>query len=209
MLRFCVSSSIGRTQPAMYRRNALFCATIRQIATCHKLHSCTRARQAPTYNRLLAVTSSTDLSSRISTCFSSTYNARRKYTTQRSFPDPDRPDLFYHLFDPPTPLSNNLPVFALSFLPAMPTSVDSCAVIGWLPAASPGQEESAGLNDFMPNGTCLSITLTLKGLLPRALCRKIRRRPARSHTQRAPRRGGRDTKKCRHPDAARVDAHTR
>lgn len=69
----------------------------------------------------------------------------------QTLPDPDRPDLFYHLFPAPTSISASAPVFALSYLPESPPSVRSCAVIGWLPAAGPGDE--AGLNDFVENGT--------------------------------------------------------
>ncbi|KAH9934145.1 uncharacterized protein B0H18DRAFT_1114891 [Fomitopsis serialis] len=69
-----------------------------------------------------------------------------------SFPDPERPDLFYHLFEPPSDVSHTAPVFALSFLSTPPPSVRSCTVIGWLPASTPrGKEEDAGLNDFVEN----------------------------------------------------------
>lgn len=70
-----------------------------------------------------------------------------------SFADPDRPDLFYHLFRPPTPVSRSTAVFALSFLAETPATVDSCAVLGWLPAEqTSGQAGEAGLNDFRENG---------------------------------------------------------
>ncbi|EMD36987.1 hypothetical protein CERSUDRAFT_95256 [Gelatoporia subvermispora B] len=62
-----------------------------------------------------------------------------------------QPDLFYHLYHPPTPLSDTIPVFALSFLPNAPPSVQSSTVIGWLPAATPEESEEAGLNDFVEN----------------------------------------------------------
>ena len=74
-----------------------------------------------------------------------------------SFQDPERPDLYYHLVDPPTPASASQPAFALSFLPTLPEPADSSAIIGWLPAAldeqnsGQGQGE-AGLNDFVENG---------------------------------------------------------
>ncbi|KAH9903381.1 hypothetical protein C8Q73DRAFT_785967 [Cubamyces lactineus] len=67
----------------------------------------------------------------------------------QSLADPDRPDLFYHLFPAPTSISSSTPVFALSFLPESPPSVLSCSVIGWLPAS--GEGEQAGLNDFVEN----------------------------------------------------------
>ncbi|RDB23363.1 hypothetical protein Hypma_009472 [Hypsizygus marmoreus] len=67
-----------------------------------------------------------------------------------SFPDPVRPDLFYYLVDPPTPLSRDQPAYALSFLPSPPPSPDSSTVIGWLPAAA-SEAQEAGLNDFVEN----------------------------------------------------------
>ncbi|KAJ6511284.1 hypothetical protein C8R47DRAFT_964128 [Mycena vitilis] len=70
-------------------------------------------------------------------------------TSSESFTDPARPDLHYHLVDPPTPLSSQLPAFALSFLPA--PSSNSSTVIGWLPAATTSSEDDAGLNDFKEN----------------------------------------------------------
>jgi len=66
--------------------------------------------------------------------------------------DADRSDLFYHVYHPPTPLSDVVPVFALSFLPYPPPSVQSSTVIGWLPAATAEGSEEAGLNDFVENG---------------------------------------------------------
>ncbi|KAJ7507215.1 hypothetical protein B0H11DRAFT_1705976 [Mycena galericulata] len=67
-----------------------------------------------------------------------------------SFSDPTRPDLHYHLVDPPTPLSSRLPAFALSFLPNRPSN-GSSTVIGWLPAATTANDDEAGLNDFVEN----------------------------------------------------------
>ncbi|KAI5891214.1 uncharacterized protein SCHCODRAFT_02668600 [Schizophyllum commune H4-8] len=79
---------------------------------------------------------------------------RHKSTTtdpQRTFADPSRPDLFYHLLDPPTPLPDpNLPAYALSFLEKLPSTPHSPSVIGWLPAVA-GAEGDAGLNDFREN----------------------------------------------------------
>ncbi|KAI9060087.1 hypothetical protein FKP32DRAFT_1578824 [Trametes sanguinea] len=66
-----------------------------------------------------------------------------------SFADPDRPDLYYHLFPAPTSISSSAPVFALSFLSEPPPSVLSDTVIGWLPASGEGGD--AGLNDFVEN----------------------------------------------------------
>ncbi|KAJ7164923.1 hypothetical protein C8R46DRAFT_900803 [Mycena filopes] len=78
----------------------------------------------------------------------------RWYSTSNdseSFTDPGRPDLHYHLVHPPTPLSSELPAFALSFL-STPSSSNSSTVIGWLPAAtSTSTNDEAGLNDFKEN----------------------------------------------------------
>lgn len=68
-----------------------------------------------------------------------------------SFADPSRPDLFYHLVDPPTPASSSIPSFALSFLSSAPATSNSRTIIGWLPAQSKGSNEGAGLNDFKEN----------------------------------------------------------
>ena len=73
---------------------------------------------------------------------------------ETSFSDPERPDLYYHLIRPPTPVSRIQPAFALSFLPTPPKIVDSSTIIGWLPAVQEeqGNGEEAGLNDFKENG---------------------------------------------------------
>ncbi|GAV99529.1 hypothetical protein LENED_000990 [Lentinula edodes] len=69
-----------------------------------------------------------------------------------SFVDHTRPDLFYHLLEPPTPLSPDVPVYALSFLPSAPPVPNSATIIGWLPASTESQtEQDAGLNDFKEN----------------------------------------------------------
>ncbi len=75
-----------------------------------------------------------------------------------SFPDPDRPDLFYHLFSPPTPLSSTSPVFAVSLLSEPPALAESKTVLGWLPAEAPGEEGEAGLNDFVQNRMSLLLS---------------------------------------------------
>ncbi|KAF9051817.1 hypothetical protein BJ165DRAFT_1340226 [Panaeolus papilionaceus] len=83
----------------------------------------------------------------------------RLYSTQTTdivFPDPNRPDLYYHFVNPPTPLSSTLPVFALSFLGTTPPSADSSTVIGWLPAQT-YRETQATLQDFVPNPKFLPI----------------------------------------------------
>ncbi|KAF8352066.1 hypothetical protein F5887DRAFT_933792 [Amanita rubescens] len=70
---------------------------------------------------------------------------------QTSFSDPERPDLYYHLVDPPTPVSASQPAFALSFLSTRPKTADSSSIIGWLPAVSGQGQQEAGLNDFKEN----------------------------------------------------------
>jgi hypothetical protein len=89
---------------------------------------------------------------------------RRAYATSQMtdtvFPDPNRPDLFYHLVHAPTPVSRTLPAYAVSFLKATPPSVNSAAILGWLPAqthasgsdeALGGKEQTSALNDFKEN----------------------------------------------------------
>ncbi|KIM92261.1 hypothetical protein PILCRDRAFT_810317 [Piloderma croceum F 1598] len=78
---------------------------------------------------------------------------QRCYSSDESAPmvDPNRPDLFYHLLAPPTPMSSSLPAFGLSFISKPPYSADSSVIIGWLPAASEGEGQEAGLNDFKEN----------------------------------------------------------
>lgn len=76
-----------------------------------------------------------------------------------SFADPSRPDLFYHLVDPPTPASSSVPAFALSFISSPPPTSDSATIIGWLPAQTSGDQskgQGAGLNDFRENRRNLS-----------------------------------------------------
>lgn len=89
-----------------------------------------------------------------------------KQTTDISFPDPQRPDLFYHFVHPPTPLSASLPAFALSFLPKTPPTPESSTVIGWLPAQTyvtdtpdtpVAKRTGAGLNDFRENPMFLPV----------------------------------------------------
>ncbi|KAI0826213.1 hypothetical protein BC629DRAFT_1578645 [Irpex lacteus] len=65
-----------------------------------------------------------------------------------TFPDPERPGLYYHLYHPPSPASDTTPVFAISFLQNAPTSADAPSIIGWLPAL---EGEQPGLNDFREN----------------------------------------------------------
>ncbi|KAJ7130232.1 hypothetical protein C8R44DRAFT_905566 [Mycena epipterygia] len=79
---------------------------------------------------------------------------RHPYSTSTpsnaSLTDPARPDLHYHLVDPPTPVSSSIPAFALSFL-SSPPPTNSSTIIGWLPAAATGNDDEAGLNDFKEN----------------------------------------------------------
>ncbi|KAJ3746560.1 hypothetical protein DFH05DRAFT_1393982 [Lentinula detonsa] len=69
-----------------------------------------------------------------------------------TFADPTRPGLFYHFLEPPTSISPDIPVYALSFLPTAPPNPESSTVIGWLPASTNNEvEQEAGLNDFKEN----------------------------------------------------------
>jgi hypothetical protein len=79
------------------------------------------------------------------------YSTSSAESAETTFPDPDRPDLFYHLVESPLPSSGSSAAFALSFLPDHLPKTDSCAVIGWLPAAAESEAQEAGLNDFVEN----------------------------------------------------------
>lgn len=69
--------------------------------------------------------------------------------------DPSHPSLYYHLV---TGGGTQEPAFALSFLESPPASVQSSAVLGWLPAVTNGAEGSeSGLNDFTENSMSNSI----------------------------------------------------
>ncbi|PFH53424.1 hypothetical protein AMATHDRAFT_1090 [Amanita thiersii Skay4041] len=91
----------------------------------------------------------------------SPYVANEGIGAGKTFPDPTRPDLYYHLVGPPTPVSDSHPAFALSFLSSPPPTKsgserESAGVIGWLPAvvehvAGAEGGEEAGLNDFKEN----------------------------------------------------------
>lgn len=143
--------------------------------------------------------------------FSSTSQTADSAHPSTSFPDPERPDLFYHLFEPPTDLSHTSPVFALSFLPTPPPSVRSCTVIGWLPASTPGaQEEGAGLNDFVENRAYACFESAIYAHPPRlALPSVVSERAARSNPERVARRCRRDPEERGHPNSSRLDAHPR
>jgi hypothetical protein len=82
-------------------------------------------------------------------CYSESQSAKSELASG-SFSDPTRPDLFYHFLEPPTFLSEVVPVYALSFLSSVP-SPDSSTIIGWLPAQTQSHTDEAGLNDFQEN----------------------------------------------------------
>jgi hypothetical protein len=71
----------------------------------------------------------------------------------RIFTDPERPDLFYHLFEAPSAVSATNHVFGLSFLEALKSKEDarSPRILGYLPASEGGHAVEAGLNDFREN----------------------------------------------------------
>jgi len=87
----------------------------------------------------------------------------RKYSTaspeansesnSRVLADPERPDLFYHLLEPPSTVSSTNYVFGLSFLNALKPEdgAQSPRIVGYLPASEGGHAIKAGLNDFREN----------------------------------------------------------
>src|SRR6266850_4066511 len=87
-------------------------------------------------------------------------------TTSTSFEDPSRRGLFYHLVQPPTPLSDTRPAFAVSLLANPPSSSESSTVFGWLPAETPGDDRDAGLNDFVENRARSSSPSRLRSRAP-------------------------------------------
>lgn len=68
-----------------------------------------------------------------------------------TFSDPERSELFYHLLNPPNSISNEYPVYAVSFLPYPPPTPASATILGWLPAQNSTQNSESGLNDFVEN----------------------------------------------------------
>lgn len=81
---------------------------------------------------------------------------RRYYSTSEQpfiLQDPLRPAIFYHLIDAPNPLSRDLPAYAVSLLETPPAEPRSPAVMGWLLAASTQNNQEAGIQDFLENGS--------------------------------------------------------
>ena len=74
-------------------------------------------------------------------------------TDSRVLADPERPDLFYHLLEPPSAASTTNYVYGLSFLNTLKLRGDarSSQIIGYLPASADGRAIVAGLNDFREN----------------------------------------------------------
>lgn len=143
MLRTLLSSNHGRPCRVCSRLARSTPATLQlsRVALISRLQS-TAVRLKPALRR---DHSHLNPSSR---CFSSSSTREPPDASPTSFADPDRPELFYHLFRPP---QTDRAVFALSFLPETPHVADSCVVLGWLPAHVEGGGE-AGLNDFRENG---------------------------------------------------------
>ena len=75
------------------------------------------------------------------------------YSSSRILADPERPDLFYHLLEPPSAVSATNYVFGLSFLNTLKSKGDArtLQIIGYLPASEGGHAIEAGLNDFREN----------------------------------------------------------
>ncbi|KAL4267488.1 hypothetical protein AB1N83_004157 [Pleurotus pulmonarius] len=68
-------------------------------------------------------------------------------STSKVFSDPDRSDLFYHLIQPPNPVSSSNPVYAVSFISTEIFSLDSKAVMGWVPAETEGEVSLIGFRE--------------------------------------------------------------
>ncbi|KAH9854568.1 hypothetical protein C2E23DRAFT_725907 [Lenzites betulinus] len=145
MTNTCVTHSIRSATQRSIRRT-LACSAPR-LATA-RLSSLSRPPTRPPHPRQDALHSLVvdTLRTTQRRGYSSSSNASPPAST---LPDPDRPDLFYHLYNAPNAVSAHGPIFALSFLPEAPPSILSDAVIGWLPASGAGEE--AGLNDFVEN----------------------------------------------------------
>ena len=96
-------------------------------------------------------------------CIPATRASPRKYSKaspeadsdpgSRVLTDPERPDLFYHLLEPPSAVSATNYVFGLSFLKTLKLKGDGGfpQIIGYLPASEGGDAIEAGLNDFREN----------------------------------------------------------
>jgi hypothetical protein len=85
--------------------------------------------------------------------YSRAFSETNSESNSRVFADPERPDLFYHLLEPPSAVSATNHVFGLSFLNALKSKDDvrSPRIIGYLPASEGGRVIEAGLNDFREN----------------------------------------------------------
>jgi len=135
-------------------------------------------------------------------------------SSQAPLADPSRPDLFYHLLPfprDPDP-SQSIPVYALSFLPAPPSSPRSATVLGWLPAVTEAGtgDEDAGLNDFVENrasSPCTHVPNISYQHLP-TLFSTVPTTSARSGPASTARGCRRRLEQHRHSDPARMDAHS-
>lgn len=132
---------------------------------------------------------------------------RAGYSSQpTSFPDPSRPDFFYHLVDPPTPVSHEKPAFALSFLSSPPVSSNSSTIVGWLPASSTGASGETSLADFKENRTSRPSCSCSQFDHP---CSRLPGNPTRGHSGRPSGGHRRDTREWGYSTAARLDAYPR
>lgn len=75
--------------------------------------------------------------------------------------DPIRPSIYYHLIEAPNPLSRELPAYAVSLLETPPVNPRSPTVMGWLLAASPWDNQKAGIQDFLENRQLTHLPLIL------------------------------------------------
>ena len=85
--------------------------------------------------------------------YSTASHGENSESNYRVLADPERPDLFYHLLEPPSTVSSTNYVFGLSFLDKLGSKDDaqSPRIIGYLPASEGGHAIKAGLNDFREN----------------------------------------------------------
>jgi len=121
--------------------------------------------------------------------------------------DPERPDLFYHLFEPPSATDD---VFGLSFLNTLGQKVDvrSPRIIGYLPASKGGHAIEAGLNDFRENRKS---TTNIRGRASLMVSPGswVQGNSAQSDTRRVGRGSGSGPSEWGTPASGGVDAHPR
>lgn len=153
--------------------------------------------------------------------FASVLRSCPRYTHSQAadsiFRDPKRPELFYHLVNPPTPLSPASNVFAVSFLDQPLHNAESSAILGWVPApdakSSLSSEEVAKRvtwRNFRENGESQVLTLVRRGGI--VICcdvSHIQGRPSQEYLRDFARRERRCLGEFGEVFAGWVDAHSR